>query len=453
MEDIGQIFAKSYEHIGSDEPDGVSIFPDEIPIYSIDDKESRGTENSFSWALPPLYKKNKNGKYSIWQIMYHQPTRKIYTVSGQMQGKLRIYPKDVKMKTGHNLGRQSQIDADSKYNTKIDEGRRMFGSDIPVQTFNVNLAKSYKQGEGHIKRWPVSVQPKLDGIRAYCYMSEGEVKIMSRKHKPHANLDILRGHLKTFFSVLPEGTIIDGELYNHEMSFNQIVSAVRSQTKKKSNDNIMYYIFDVITIPQVQDGIYPTSQVWEERVTLAQDYFSRVNAPGLFILPEFMAFNYEELLNYRDSFLQQGYEGVMIRQYGGTCIPGTKEKIGGNWVCRLDPTTRTPESIKISQYHQSSSSGDRPLNILKFKTFFEEEGVVIDIDSGEGTKKGVGMVIVRDIRGNEIRMAARQTDEIRSEWLRNKENYIGLPFTFEYQDLTDDNVPRFPVGKEFRNYE
>ena len=445
MQEIGQIFAPSYKHVGPLTPDGVSIFPDEVPIYQVSDKDSRGTDESFTWALPPLYKQNKNGKYSIWQIMYYQPIKKIYTVSGQLGGTLRIYPKDVKVKTGHNLGRQAQIDADSKYNMKFDEGRRPFGSTEPVHTFNVNLAKQYELGRDQIKRWPVSVQPKLDGIRGYAYRVNGDVKIMSRKHKAHPNLKVLREQLQQLFDLLPEGTYIDGELFSPDMSFNQISSAVRSQTYKPANDQLFYYIFDIVYPAEL--GI----EAWEDRVAHTNHYYQAYLAQHpvtlIQLVPEFMVFDHHDLVLYRDSFIEQGYEGLMIRQYAGTVTDMTGSPY------QLDPSTRTEESMKISRYHQSSSTGDRPLNILKFKTIEEEEGIVVDIDSGEGTKKGVGMVIVKDKRGNIVRMAVRATDELRSEWLRNKEQYIGLPFTFEYQELTEDGVPRFPIGKAFRNYE
>jgi len=36
---------------------------------------------------------------------------------------------------------------------------------------------------------------------------------------------------------------------------------------------------------------------------------------------------------------------------------------------------------------------------------------------------------------------------------QNGSNYIGQQLTVRYQELTDDGVPRFPVGIAIRNYE
>ena len=39
------------------------------------------------------------------------------------------------------------------------------------------------------------------------------------------------------------------------------------------------------------------------------------------------------------------------------------------------------------------------------------------------------------------------------EQFRNGDKYIGRMLTVIYQELTDANVPRFPVGKSIRDFE
>jgi len=41
----------------------------------------------------------------------------------------------------------------------------------------------------------------------------------------------------------------------------------------------------------------------------------------------------------------------------------------------------------------------------------------------------------------------------RREWLSHPEEIIGKQVTFRYQELSAENVPRFPRGVEVRDYE
>lgn len=43
--------------------------------------------------------------------------------------------------------------------------------------------------------------------------------------------------------------------------------------------------------------------------------------------------------------------------------------------------------------------------------------------------------------------------EQRKEWFDNGEAYVGKPLTVRYQELTQDGIPRFPVGIAVRDYE
>jgi DNA ligase-1 len=37
--------------------------------------------------------------------------------------------------------------------------------------------------------------------------------------------------------------------------------------------------------------------------------------------------------------------------------------------------------------------------------------------------------------------------------LANKDTFLGKMLTVQYQNLTPDGIPRFPVGLSFRDYE
>jgi DNA ligase-1 len=47
----------------------------------------------------------------------------------------------------------------------------------------------------------------------------------------------------------------------------------------------------------------------------------------------------------------------------------------------------------------------------------------------------------------------RGTHEDRADLFKDGDSYIGKKLTVRYQELTEDGIPRFPVGIAFRDYE
>ena len=70
--------------------------------------------------------------------------------------------------------------------------------------------------------------------------------------------------------------------------------------------------------------------------------------------------------------------------------------------------------------------------------------------------KGARIVITLECKtpeGLTFRARPRGTREARTEQYQNGNDYIGKQLTVRYQELTDDGVPRFPVGITIRDYE
>ena len=60
---------------------------------------------------------------------------------------------------------------------------------------------------------------------------------------------------------------------------------------------------------------------------------------------------------------------------------------------------------------------------------------------------------VKTKEGKVFNCRPRGTREDRMELYKNGKKYIGKKLTICFQELTDDKVPRFPVGIAFRDYE
>ena len=91
---------------------------------------------------------------------------------------------------------------------------------------------------------------------------------------------------------------------------------------------------------------------------------------------------------------------------------------------------------------------------MKFKSFTDDEFEIVDYKEGKGNDKGTVIFTCKtndDYKTFEVR--PRGTREERKAMLENIENYIGKYLTVKYFELTDQGIPRFPVGVAIRDYE
>jgi DNA ligase-1 len=119
-----------------------------------------------------------------------------------------------------------------------------------------------------------------------------------------------------------------------------------------------------------------------------------------------------------EKYVQEGYEGLIIRN---------------------------SESCYVLNY--------RSKDLQKYKQFIDEE---YEIVSGkEATGEDAGTVIFECKTPGDIIFSVRPrgSRELRKYMLQNLKNYIGKKLTVRYQNLSERNVPRFPVGITVRDYE
>ncbi len=394
-------------------------------------EEEAPNPTQIQWALKPLYKISQIGKLQVWQIGFDLETNMLETYHGYVDGKIQKDTKKVETnQSNRTMQEQGWLEAKSKYLLKYRGGYRPPGDEMDG-SLKPQLAHKYipptqpkGSGEYYITKFPVVIQPKIDGIRALVELDGNTVQLKSRTGISFKWLDHISQELFRFFPYLPRGVRLDGELYNHNPSFNQIISIVRRQkTKHPKNDEILYYIYDLM-IPET-----PTEQRYEI-LRKAFNSWVKDNGPSKYIrviLSTVVGSN-EEIEEHHRKYVGMGYEGLMIRRFGYTA-------------------TNLRET-KMSWY-----KGNRNQNLLKYKHFQDEEGLVIDVLSGEGREDGLALFKVRDPRGNELTIRPRGKFEQRKRWLQEKDECIGKQYTYRFFGLSEYDIPRFPTGKGFRDYE
>jgi DNA ligase-1 len=90
--------------------------------------------------------------------------------------------------------------------------------------------------------------------------------------------------------------------------------------------------------------------------------------------------------------------------------------------------------------------------LLKYKIAEDAEYTIVNVLEGKGKELGCAIF---ECQAGEKTFTVRPigTEEYRKQLWADRDKLIGLPLTVKYNGLTDEGLPRFPVGKEVRIYE
>jgi|14_taG_2_1085336.scaffolds.fasta_scaffold00117_17 DNA ligase-1 len=374
--------------------------------------------------LSTLYGKSKNGKIKQWTISVLKMgdgTCYLETEHGYEDGKKQLDQRYIS--AGKNIGRANETscyeqacsEAKSAHSRKKDSGYVEDKAKIPSASdglFLPMLAHRYDKHSSKIK-FPCYTQLKYDGIRCISRKKDGKVTVWSRKGKVLDILEKIRGQLEL---VLEEGQCTDGEIYVHGWTFQRIISAAKKQ--RPDTDLLEYHIYDLPhkTLPfedrmVIQDG---------EGAAFYSDYnqnFKDISekAPNI-VIAQTLTANTEDELNIHEAMaVSASYEGLMARNAG------------------------SPYVYKNRSY-----------SLQKVKRFTSEEYEVVGFSDGEGRESG--LVVWRCVTegGTEFGVRPKGTHEERAKLFENGEKYIGEKLTVEFFELSEDGVPRFPVGVGLR---
>lgn len=381
---------------------------------------------SQEYSYPTLYSRNASGKPYMWRIWVKQDNSgnvHIYTEHGTIDGKQvqhsRAIPRGKQKRT---IWEQGLFEAESKLKAKIE--KEGYVSDIKKmdkagahrpKTIRPMLAHTYilgshsKKGSGTKIKYPALVQPKFDGIRCLVHMNNKNIILESRNGKVISGLDHIRNDLIKFYDIVGHNLIFDGELYSHSIPFEVINGIVRSKTYDEETTKISklihFYIYDCINLKEL-------GMTNEKRYKFLRELFKDIDVKYLRISPTYIVNSEEEMIKYHSQFVEEGYEGIMIRNMDA------------------------PYEIKKRSKH-----------LQKYKSFEEDEFKIVNYHEEEGG----GVVwdcITKD--GKPFAVRPRGTDEYRKKMLENAKDYIGAQLTVIFQEYTKDGVPRFPVGKAIR---
>ena len=252
------------------------------------------------------------------------------------------------------------------------------------------LANKWEDRKKYISE-PFYVQPKLDGVRLLVSKDGG----ISRTGKIVPGTEILGKGLE-------EGQYVDGEAFDPNLKFEELTSTFKTDPLK-----LKFYVFDFFDLKNLSMTF---EERWNRVKSLSNKHYEYVET--------FSVKKHSDMPGFHRMFMQQGFEGTMIRD---------------------------PNSVY--------EVGQRSNYLLKYKDFQTEEYEIIGAKTGHGRDADAVVWVCKTKDDQQFTVRPEGTITQREENYKSREKFIGKMLTVRFQNLTSLGVPRFPVGVVVRDYE
>lgn len=362
-----------------------------------------------------LYSKSVSGHLRTWIVWVEGCT--IVTDYGVIGG---ARQQARKAAAGKNTGRsnatspeaQALKEAEAMVKHRLD---RKFGETpetAGVQTPLPMLAHSWDKRSPRTRKnqkWPVAVQPKFDGCRCLAVCNDdATISLLSRE-----GLEWSLPHLQAYLrGVMSPGQILDGELYLHGRSLQQIISLAKNAEKEERN-GLQYRVYDM-----PRTGMTDEEELQEARFAGLLRFFQNLGSCANFVIAveTDLAYYEEAIVAAHDRFVEQGYEGAIVRNFDGAY------GFGG----------RSHDLLKVVRVERA-----------EFKV----------VHCGEGRGKSAGKAIwfcqMPDSDAT-FKVKPKCSQEEAASYWENRLGYIGKMLTVEFRTRTDAGIPKFAKGIAFR---
>lgn len=276
----------------------------------------------------------------------------------------------------------------------------------PMLAVNADLTKI---------KYPVYVQPKLDGIRVL--VKDGVVYSRKLKPIPNKHVQKLFGHLHGF-----DGELIVGNPVAKDV-FQVTTSGVMSED---GYPHIVFWVFDL------WNRDYPYSQI---------DIFEQMSSDVQFVCREIVN-NEEELMERNQYWVGMGWEGTMIRN------PDSLYKFGR-------ATVSKGELLKLKQFDDAEARivgvEERMHNANEAKTDALGHTERSHHKANMIPTGMLGALVLEWENGDTFKVGTGFTEEQRVALWAAKEELTGKLCKYKYQSSGMKDKPRFPVFIGFRH--
>lgn len=341
----------------------------------------------------------RTGSQKFWQVHICTNGNQYYTQSSYWQinkkgEKSIVQFSDPYLCTSKNINKKNETtpkdQAYLEFNAMIkkqrDKGYICDGETSKILPLPM-LAQKFSE-RSHALKWPVYVQPKLNGQRM---LYDGE-KGWSRGGK------LIIPEVIQHLQFCTNGWIIDGELL---LPDNVLLQKTMSAIKKFNPDlssKLLYFIYDVID----------PNNIFVDRFNILKTFKLPKN---VIITKTDIAHDIGEVMTFHNEVVKMGYEGTIVRNNN--------------------------EGYEI---------GHRSNQLQKYKDFIDDEFQIVNVIEGDGRFKGSAIFTCKNKNGREFNCTPEGNMSYRQDLFKNKNKHIGKMLTIRFQELSKDNIPIFPVG-------
>ena len=344
-----------------------------------------------------LFCKDNAGHMRVWDI--HRERNDIIithgVLGGQMQQKIETVPQG---KVNRTIDEQIELQINSRINKQLDKGyvhtideaklgmRNALHLPKPMLALQMDKVKSIDYSSAFVQR-------KYDGNRCLIANRDGKLIAYTRQGKVIETIDHVLQQIK-----IPNGMILDGELYAHGERLQHIASWIKR--KQPNTTKLKYHVYDLVCE-------MPFSQRLEQLLDL------KLNTAIVETVSSYKVKNHEEVLEWFKDFRKAGYEGAILR----TGDLGYED-------------------------------GKRSKSLIKVKQWQDDEFFVVDVYQ---SKDGWAILECIAKSGATFRVTAPGTHEEKEYVWNNREQFLGKYLTVEYAYFTKDGLPFHPVAKCWRD--
>lgn len=346
-------------------------------------------------SMNTLYIRDGKGAVRQWSISADYAAGTLLMEYGQLGGSIQSKAEYVPFgKVNRTRKEQMDLQMAARIKKRIQQGYSVDIEDAENKPTNIlrlpkpMKAHKFKPGKADYKN--AFVQRKYDGNRCMITNRGGEIIAYSSVGKTVTAIHHIIQDI-----VIPDGWVVDGELYCHGVKLQTLVSWIKRE--QEDTKRLEFRFYDL-----VDDAPFT------ERLRMLED----VSGTYAHLAPTVKVRDELEAVNHFEESRAEGYEGSMLR-WGDA----------------------------------GYEDGKRAYQILKLKAWDDDEFKVLNV---EPSKDGWGiLVLAKD--GKLFKTPAPGTMDEKFDTMENKDNYIGRLVTVEYAYLTSDGIPFHPVAKAWRS--
>ena len=274
------------------------------------------------------------------------------------------------------------------------------------------LCKVYDASDSKTQKMPYwFISRKHDGLRAFLFMKDGEIKTSSRGGQDY---DIATTYIKQdpflleVFNRYPN-IILDGEIYRHGWNLSTISGLCRLESVDERHKELCFHCYDIVD----------EESTFNKRFAILQNLYQlrKINYPEskLVIVEHTIVRSNQEIMAAHNKFVAEGYEGAVIRD------PNEVYKCGGR--------DRRMQKIKIFS--------DAEFKILGLVEGLRDEDMCFLMETSDGNQFKAKPIGTREDK----------------QWYRDHiKELIGKMGTVKYFGMTNTEhpVPNLPVFKSVR---